>query len=149
VYKHFGKDMDMEVHQDDLHSTGGDEKLLELKDMVKDQLMIKATRLLGPGMKYNYLKCTRYLFDDGTLIVPGEKHVDKCIEVLGMQDCKPAPTPWVKEASEDKSELLGESDKAKYQRCHGIILFYSKYRVDLQKPVERKLESLPLTTSRA
>jgi len=136
VYKHFSKDMDVEVHQYDFHSTAGDEQLLELEDLVKDQLMIMATKFLGPGMKYNYLRCTRYLFEHGTLIVPGEKHVDKCLEVLGMQDCKPAPTPWVKEATEDDSELIGEDDKAKYRQCHGIILFYSKYRVDLQKPIQ-------------
>jgi len=51
-----------------------------------------------------------------------------------MEDCSPAPSPLVKPLDEDEPEDLPEDQRVTYGTAAGIILFYSKYRTDLQLP---------------
>lgn len=106
IFNHFQKDVNVEVHQDDFHDAGDEERSIELKGAVQVRLMIKVTKLLTAVMKYKYSICTRYLLENGTLVVPGEKHVG-----YHMSHCMSAPTPWDEEATADTSPHLDDEGR--------------------------------------
>ena len=132
LYKNFSNGQILELHQDDGHTTGEDEDLLRFAIVLKDKVVIKSSGLLGVGDEYAYLKCTRRRFEDGTLILPTDRHVDACIRLLKLEGCKPAPTPMSKTLDCDASPDLCVEDAWTYGSVVGILIFFGKYRIDIQ-----------------
>ena len=83
----------VELHQDDFHCTAPAESLMWLKEALKDEIRLKFSEIVYPGMRYSHLKASRLVTSQGTLIVASSLHITDILETMGMQKCSGAPTP--------------------------------------------------------
>ena len=59
----------VELHQDDIHCTAPAESLMWLKDELRDEIRLKFSEIVCPGMRCSHLKASRLVTSQGTLIV--------------------------------------------------------------------------------
>ena len=101
--------------------------IMKFVGLMKDKLLIKSSGPMRAGTKYSYLKLLRSRYHNGTLLVASEKHVDSCIRLIGMEDCKPAPTPLTDMLDIDESPELDDARTSALTSCIGILIFVSKH----------------------
>ena len=83
----------VELHQDDFHCTAPTESLMWLKEELKDEIRLKFSETVYPGMRYSHLKASRLVTSQGTLIVASSRYITDFLETMGMQKCSGAPMP--------------------------------------------------------
>ena len=99
------------MHLDDYHACGPREQLEELQAEISKHVRVKEWFIHAPGEheEYEHLHRKRVMKHDGTWIKANSKHIEQVQELLGLQECKPAPTPAIKnkkESAEDAEELV-------------------------------------------
>ena len=65
----------VELHQDDFQCMAPAESLMWLKEEVKDEIRLKFSETVYPGMRYTLLKASRLVTSRGTLIVASARHI--------------------------------------------------------------------------
>ena len=83
----------VELHQDDFHCTAPAESLMWLKDELKDEIRLKFSDLVYPGMRHSHLKASRLVTSQGTLIVASAPYITDILDTMRMLQCSGAPTP--------------------------------------------------------
>ena len=127
----------LDTHQDDMHGTStshepADEELEKFTESIREELLIKSAGLLRAPCRYHYLKTERIRLADGTFFKQNDKYVRELQRLLGLENCKPVPTPMVPCSSIDETPLLEGEEKKLWGRCNGICQFISKFRPDHQ-----------------
>ena len=126
----------MELHADDYHASGSKEHLLELQKVISSEVLVKEFSIHGPrdNEKYERLQRPRHMMHGGTWVAENPRHIAQVKVLLGMEDCKPAPTPAVKNKkdTEEDKEALDEQQSSTYRSAVGILLYISHGRSDAQ-----------------
>jgi hypothetical protein len=154
------KGLTCEVHRDDIHGCGSacdvDEHLVELGKVLK----LKKAQRHPAGSTYQHLKRIRHVKDNGRLIGPNPSYVTEVVTRLGLEDCKPVPTPSIdllRPTADDKEEPLDEEQASEY-RSLTCTLLYASYDIpevqftlrmlttDLRTPSKRSWERLKRCT---
>ena len=60
----------VKLHQDDFHCTAPAESLMWLKEELEDEIRLKFSEIVYPGMRYSHLKASYLVTSQGILIVP-------------------------------------------------------------------------------
>ena len=123
-----------EVHQDDVHACCKTfDGLVKFKAMVSKHLLMKWSEIMGLEGVYDHLKCRRIKTREGIFLLGAEKHTDKILELLSMQDCKPAPTPITvcrKRVDEDEEPLPPEK-QSQFRSCVGVGRFLRHFKPEI------------------
>ena len=64
-----------------------------LKNELRNEIRLKFSETVYPGMRYIHLKANRLVTSQGTLIVASSRYITDILETMGMQKCSGAPTP--------------------------------------------------------
>ncbi|MDA8583492.1 hypothetical protein N9L68_04645 [bacterium] len=83
----------------------------------------------GMQARYEHLRGTRVRSEDGMLILPNFKHLDKAMKQIGMQQFSSAPTPIVKEAevnNEEEDPPLGAEEASKFRSATMSLLYLAQ-----------------------
>ena len=120
----------IEVHQDDAHGFGSWDAIVRFVQTLKAKVKLKGGEPLDYGVSYAHLKRVRVHEKDRTLIFPNSKYLDTALSLLGLDGCKPAPTPSTPTFREDVhgTEPADEQDGAIYRSALGSLLFYTLRR---------------------
>ena len=124
----------VELHQDDFHCTAPAESLMWLKEELKDEIRLKFSEIVYPGMRYSHLKASRLVTSQGTLIVASSRYITDILETMGMQKCSGAPTPITSVRSGDPEadgQLLEAEEHRIFRRVVGIARFLRTLRPDI------------------
>ncbi len=82
--------------------------------------------------KYEHLQKPRHM-KNGTWVAENPWRIAQVQALLGMQDCRPAPTPGVKGKKDSSEDLkaLDEEEASTYRSVVGILLYIShgRYRM--------------------
>ena len=139
-FRHVERDYTIEVHQDDFHECADECELAWFKDAITARgVELKWSEPIFPcGESYSHLKCKRIRTPTGTWIPGNNKYANEVISTLGMQDCKPAPTPCVstREAEGDGGDLLIGDEAYKFRKCVGLLRFLRRYRGEINFTVK-------------
>lgn len=155
MYYHPERDITCVIHGDDFLSEGEQKQLDWLDTELDKHYTVTRKGRVGPGAADNqtvieYLhRKIRFVENWGFEYCPDEKHVAKAVEMLGLTDAKPCPTPMIQGAKPDPNALdeLNAEDTKLYMSVTGTVIYYALDRVDLQF-VSRKLASSLRTPKR-
>ena len=122
----------MEVHMDDFYATGPKAALLELEKKLHEKIKMKSQiHENSVGEKWTHLKRTREVMDGGIFLTPRGKYISDLLKMLGLEECNPAPTPYLCSEVKEGNKLSGESLRI-YRAGVGIALYLSYDRTDVQ-----------------
>jgi hypothetical protein len=132
-----GRGIAVEVHMDDMHGAGLPEAIESFRNELKPLVKFKGGEPKSVGDKYMHLKRVRERFADRVEITPNDKYLDYVLEVLGLGDANPVPTPGVPSyrAAMATSEPLEDEAITTYRSCVGALLYYVQDREDCQYEV--------------
>ena len=117
----------IEVHQDDAHGFGSWDAVVRFVQMLKTKVKLKGGEPLDYGVSYAHLKRVRVHEKNRTLIYPNSNYLDTAVALLGLDGCKPAPTPSTPTFLDDvhSTEAADEQNGAIYRSAFGSLLFYT------------------------
>ena len=124
----------VELHQDDFHCTAPVDSLTWLKEELRDEMRLKFSEILYPGMRYSHLKASRLVTSQGTLVVASSRYITDILETMGMQKCSGAPTPITTVRSgnpEADGQLLEAEEHRIFRRVVSIARFLRTLRPDI------------------
>ena len=124
------------LYVDDLLIAGSDEDIAGFKAAINARFTMKD---LG---ELSYLLGMEISFQDGAVHISQKKYIDEMLDIYGMSDCKPAPTPTLDgqrltkamqaTTDEDKKEMQG----VRYRHAVGHLLYLTSItRFDIANPV--------------
>ena len=124
----------LEAHMDDMHVVGSRISIEEFTRTFSEQIDIKGGLPIEIGVTYTHLKRFRLRTNDVTYLWPNLKYLDNTLQLMNMQNAKPAATPSVMNFSDKlkDSPLLDESDVQVYRSALGSMIFYGLDREDVQ-----------------
>ena len=126
----------MEVHMDDFYATGHKAALQELEKKLREKIKMKSQiHANSVGEKWTHLKRTREIMDGGIFLTPRGKYISDLLKMLGLEECNPAPTPYLCSEVKEGNKLSGESLRI-YRAGVGIALYLSYDRTDVQFAVQ-------------
>ena len=121
-------------HIGDFRCTLPVESLMWLKDELKDEIRLKFSEIVYPGMRYSHLKASRQVTSQGTLIVASSRYITDILETMGMRKCSGAPTPITTVRSgkpEAGGHLLEAEEHRIFRRVVRIARFLRILRPDI------------------
>lgn len=137
----------MKLHQDDFYITGPASALLEFKEMIKQDIMLKCSDLLQPGSRWSHLKTTRMRTVQDIFIRANDRYAEEIIRCLNLADSKPAPTPMTNDCvEEDASTPLPPAQTRMHRHIVGVLRFLVLFRYDLSFPCKILSEGLQKPT---
>ncbi len=133
--------MTVVIHVDDVLTEGEWESLDVLDQQLTGEMDIKSLGRVGPdGLEtIKYLKRTIKWTGKGFSWTGDSKHIAKAVEVLGLQDAKPADTPGAKATDKTMRDALEPltGDAAKlFPSVAGLVNFVAVDRPDIQYSVK-------------
>ena len=72
----------VELHQDEFHCMAPVESRMWLEDELKDEIRLKFSEIVYPGMRYSHLKASRLDTSQGTLIVASSRYITDILETM-------------------------------------------------------------------
>ena len=106
---------------------------------------MKATEVFCEG-RYAHLRRDRLRRGGTTFLRGNPVHVDKLVELFGMEKANPARTPSLPDRRDEAAEALDEQEIAKYRKAVGILLYAAVDRWDIKRDVEICARSLAAPT---
>ena len=116
-----------------------------LKDELKDEIRLKFSEIVYPGMRYSHLQASRLVTSQGTLIVACSRYITDILGTMGMQMCSGAPTPTTTVRSgnpEADGQLLEAEEHRVFRRVVGIARFLRTLRPDISFAVKERSHRL-------
>ena len=138
------RDVAMEVHMDDFFATGPKKALEELQEKLHCRIKMKMVIHEGE-CQFTHLKRTRQVFSDGIFITPRAKYVSDLLEMLGLADCNPSPTPYIHNEI-PAGDPLNSVDAKHFRGGVGLALYLSYDRVDIQFAVRELTKDMKSPT---
>ncbi|CAK0873283.1 unnamed protein product, partial [Prorocentrum cordatum] len=134
-------DMTSAIHGDDILTEGEEESLDVLDQQLMASMDVKCIGRVGPDgvRELPYLKRKIRWTGKGFVWIGDTKHVTRCVELLGLTECKPADTPGSKATGKSVREALDPlpHDEAKlYQQVAGLVNYVAVDRPDIQFAVK-------------
>ena len=120
-----------EVHQDDVHACCRTyHGMVQLRDLISKHLLMKWSEIMGTEGVYDHLKCRRIKTKEGIYLVPADKHTDKILAHLKMEDCKPAPTPITvcRKRDDELVDPLPADRQKTFRSCVGVGRFLRQFK---------------------
>lgn len=141
LYWHEKMDIVLVVHGDDFLSEGPQASLDWLDAELDKHYTVTRKGRVGPGTKggevveYLHRKIV-YREGWGYEYQPDPKHVKLCVEAMGLEGTKGAPTPIIlnRKPMPDDQDKLGPAKQKLYMSVTGRVIYYSLDRIDLQFP---------------
>ena len=132
LFHNSSKGILMEVHMDDFFATGPQRSLEELEKELHKRIRMKSQiHPLIEGEKFTHLKRTREIYSNGIFISPRSKYITDLLKMLKLENCNPAPTPYV-HSEVKEGQKLNESCTKLFRAGVGIALYLSYDRTDIQ-----------------
>ena len=114
------------VHGDDFVIEGGQEDLNWTKGVLANKYLVKVRSILGPEHH-----------DDELWWEADPRHVEKMLEDIGLEDCKPGALPGSQRAEEQDGELELDQETAwKYRSIVARGNFLAQDRPDIRYTVK-------------
>ena len=83
------------------------------------------------GEKFTHLKRTREIFSNGIFISPRSKYITDLLKMLKLENCNPAPTPYVHSDVKEGGKLSDSNTKL-FRAGVGVALYLGYGRTDIQ-----------------
>ena len=131
------RQVDMEVHMDDVHGFGPDSQIEKFKEDLAVHIRFRDGGVHHDGSEYDHLKRFRKKLNGVTTIESNPKYLDVVLKLLGLEGAKDVPTPSVPAHKEQlmTGELLESAEVTVYRQCVGGLLYYTQDRADAQYEV--------------
>ena len=134
-FRHMERGLFMDVHMDDFHGVGQNQNAEWLRMVLEGLgLKFKSFSIHGLSAQYEHLKKTYVRCGSGIRIYCNPKYAQQMISLLGLDGCKPAPTPAVvtDQLKEAEEPSLNTEEAGLYRTCVGLAL----YDTDLKSRIQ-------------
>jgi hypothetical protein len=141
MYYHPKRRLKVVVHGDDFLSEGEKQQLWWFDKFLRAEFKVKFGTMIGPGEEYDVtflIRSLAYVPEIGYTYSPDEKHINICVEKLGLEAAKPVKAPGVEDhggvlsTGQDK---LGKVDSGVFVSCTGSLIYLALDRYDIQYAV--------------
>ncbi|XP_042035301.1 uncharacterized mitochondrial protein AtMg00810-like [Salvia splendens] len=114
------------IYVDDMILTGDDtEEMAELRKNLFSEFEMKDLGPLKYFLRIEVLRSRKGIF------INQKKYVLELLAEAGMVDCKPADTPMVQNHGLQMKEEAKQTDRGRYQRLVGKLIYLSHTRPDI------------------
>ena len=139
----------IEMHMDDFHGCGESQAAKQCVERLREVFDLKATEVFMTG-RYSHLRRDRLREGNVTFLRGNPVHVDKLIELYGMEKAKITGVPSLPDRMPDRlgePEPLDTEETKMYRRGVGILLYLAADRWDIKRDVEVCARSLKEPTT--